>query len=269
MQVDSLRSFGSNLGMAHIESRSRAPAADVACFRHIIAVNNCLLILTQTLAFVKIPDIMPHMPFTWLFSQPLVFGAWVAAILVSLTIHEFSHAASALAFGDDTAKSQKRLTLNPLVHIDPLGFVLLLTAGFGWAKPVPVNPYNLRPQRLGSAMVSIAGPFSNFILIIISIIALKLITPLLGPANLLVNFVFMLALINLTLFLFNLIPLPPLDGSKVLYAVLPVKYGEFKEKMEQTGPWILFMLIIADNFLNIGIFSAIFSWAFAILGRFL
>ncbi|MEK7167502.1 MAG: site-2 protease family protein, partial [Patescibacteria group bacterium] len=194
------------------------------------------------------------MPFTWLFSQPLVFGAWVVAILVSLTIHEFSHAATALAFGDDTAKAQKRLSLNPLVHIDPLGFILLLTAGFGWAKPVPVNPYNLRPQRLGSAMVSLAGPFSNLIFIILSVLILKIITPALGGANLLVNFVFMLALINLTLFLFNLIPLPPLDGSKVLYAILPARFGEFKEKMERTGPFILFALIIADSFLNIGIF---------------
>ncbi len=209
------------------------------------------------------------MPFEILSQSPLGFAVWIGTVLIILSVHEFSHAAIALAFGDDTARSQRRLSLNPLVHIDPLGFILLLTAGFGWAKPVPINPYNLRPQRLGSAMVSIAGPFSNLILIVLSIMVLKVITPALGGANLLVNFVFMLALINLTLFLFNLIPLPPLDGSKVLSAILPARFGEFKEKMERTGPLILFALIIADSFLNIGIFGAVFNWAFAILGRFL
>ena len=95
------------------------------------------------------------MPFTWLFSQPLFFVAWVFAILVSLTVHEFAHGWAALLFGDSTAKRSGRLTLNPIVHIDPFGFILLLVAGFGWAKPVPVNPFNFKNRRWGEALVSL------------------------------------------------------------------------------------------------------------------
>ena len=209
------------------------------------------------------------MPFTWLFSQPLFFVAWVFAILVSLTIHEFSHGWAAHLFGDDTAKVSGRLTLNPLVHIDPFGFILLLVAGFGWAKPVPVNPANFRRRRLGEAIVSLSGPLANLAGVIVGIILFKLLAPFLGEANLLINFLFMFILINAVLMVFNLIPIPPLDGSHILFSVLPDRFSNFREKVEKNGPWILIILIIGDSFLNLGLFSAAFGWVFSLLQKFL
>lgn len=211
---------------------------------------------------------LPHMPINWLFEQPIFFVAWVVAILVTLTIHEFSHAASAYYFGDNTAKALGRLTLNPLSHIDALGFLMLLFVGFGWAKPVPFNPSNLKNPRLHSGLVALAGPFSNFLALIVFGLLLKFLTSYLGPENLLINFLFMLVMVNVVLMVFNLIPIPPLDGSKVLFSILPDRFEDFKYRLSVNGPWILLMLIIADNFLNVGIFSRLFGWIFAIVARF-
>jgi len=209
------------------------------------------------------------MPFNWLFSEPLFFVAWVLAIIATLTIHEFSHALTALALGDSTAKDNGRLNLNPLVHIDPLGFIMLLIAGFGWAKPVPVNPYNLRNQKWGMAIVALAGPFSNLIGVVVFGLLFKLLSPALGPDNLLSNFLFLLTLVNVSLFAFNLIPIPPLDGSKVLLAAIPDKFADFKEKFSMYGPYFLLMLVLIDSFTNIGIFSRAFEFLMNILARFI
>ncbi|MDO8668876.1 MAG: site-2 protease family protein [Candidatus Buchananbacteria bacterium] len=209
------------------------------------------------------------MPINWLFSEPILFISWVAAILIALTIHEFSHAASAKFFGDNTAEAMGRVSLNPLAHIDPLGFAMLIFIGFGWAKPVPVNPYNLKNTRVSSALVSLAGPFSNLICAIVFGFLLNFLTPLLGQENMLVNFLFLLVLINIILMIFNLIPIPPLDGSKVLFSFLPDKYNNFKEKFSINGPFILIGLILLDNLLNLNIFSSIFNFTLNILYRFL
>lgn len=210
------------------------------------------------------------MPINWLFSEPLFFFAWVVAIVAALTIHEFAHAFSAYLLGDHTAKEDGRITLNPLTHIDPLGFMMLLVAGFGWAKPVSVNPYNLRQPRLGIAIVSLAGPLANLVCVLIFAILFKFLSPILGPENLLSNFLFMMTLINISLFAFNLIPIPPLDGSKVLFSLLPdSKFAEFKYKFSINGPWILLMLVILDAVSGIGIFSSIFNFIVNLLGKIL
>jgi len=196
--------------------------------------------------------------------------------IFSAIIHEVSHGAMAYYLGDPTAKNLGRLTLNPIPHIDLWGtiiipIIMLVTSGaaFGWAKPVPFNPYNLKYQRFGPALVAMAGPFSNLIIAIISFILFKALTPYLDPnTNLLMIFLINLLVLNLFLMIFNLIPVPPLDGSKVLFAVFAdAKYVNFRDVLERQGPIILLLLIVFDNFLNLGIFNFIFNAVFGLLTK--
>src|SRR3989338_5617446 len=184
-----------------------------------------------------------------LFSQPYLFLILLLAVVYGITIHEFAHVLAARLQGDDTGERLGRLTLNPLAHLDVFGVILLLVAGFGWGKPAPYNPYNLKFRRWGEVLVALAGPLSNLLSIVIFGIAGNLLAPILAPTNLLLQFLGSLIGINIVLLVFNLIPIPPLDGSKLLFTLLPDSFQEFKVKLAQNGPWILLMLVVADNFL--------------------
>lgn len=194
-----------------------------------------------------------------LFQQPLLFLVWILAILIALSAHEFSHALAGTWLGDTTAKRMGRLTLNPVAHVDPFGLLALVTIGFGWGKPVPFNPYNLRDQKWGPSLVALAGPAMNLVLATVLGLFLRIVGPALGSENLLVQFLFLSVFLNIALLLFNLIPVPPLDGSKLLLAALSGKRHEQARRfLETRGPMILLALIIADLLFGVNVFGWLF-----------
>lgn len=199
-----------------------------------------------------------------LFTNPLLFIVWIIAIVFALTIHEFFHALAGYLLGDKTAQRAGRLTINPIAHLDPVGFIMLMIVGIGWAKPVPFNPYNLKYQRWGPALVALAGPASN----LASVFVLGLATHGLMAAGLGINNLFIVLLvftifINAILLFFNIIPVPPLDGSKLLYAYLSSpKYSSLKIRLETQGPYILLGILLLNWVTNGLILSPIFSGTF-------
>jgi Zn-dependent protease len=186
----------------------------------------------------------------------LVIGIGVVGLVVGFTIHEFCHALAAHGEGDSTAHQMGRLTFNPIKHIDLFGFILILVIGFGWAKPVQVDPYNLRHGRLGMSMVALAGPLSNFVLAFVLGLVFRFgLLPVVtdtrfisGIVDILGFAAFLAIFFNLILGIFNLIPLPPLDGSKVLGGLLPRSmYGAYAQ-FERYG-WMPLLGLIAVNLL--------------------
>jgi Zn-dependent protease len=189
-------------------------------------------------------------------SEELVAAIIVVAImlLVGFPVHEFAHALAAYRLGDSTARLLGRLTLNPIVHFDPLGGILLAVTmisgsgfAFGWAKPTPINPNNMQGGRSGEAIVAAAGPISNLVLAIAAALPLRylLANPALAQQVpfIVIQVLFLFVFINLVLMVFNLFPIPPLDGSKVLFAFLPPQVAwRWRPILEQYG-FILLLLI--------------------------
>ncbi|MCF7936377.1 MAG: site-2 protease family protein [Synergistales bacterium] len=167
----------------------------------------------------------------------------VPAVLWAITFHEFCHGYVAYRLGDPTAKMQGRLTLNPLAHLDPIGALMLLIFRFGWAKPVPVNSRHFKNPKRDMLFVSLAGVTGN-ILTAIAVGLLIRVAPGLVTANTAVfQFLLIMIFMNLGLAFFNLLPIPPLDGSKVLYAVLPAKTLHIYFWLERYGMWVLLGLV--------------------------
>ncbi|PIP51955.1 site-2 protease family protein [Candidatus Beckwithbacteria bacterium CG_4_10_14_0_2_um_filter_47_25] len=172
-----------------------------------------------------------------MFSELLFF---LPALIIAITIHEFAHAWMADRLGDPTPQLQGRLSLNPLKHLDPIGTLMLLFFRFGWGKPVEFDPYNLRHPRRDAALISLAGPAVNLILAT----ALSLVLKFSG-SPLFSIFLYPVILININLAIFNLLPVPPLDGAKILYGILPADWAdEYNDFMGRYGTILLILLII-------------------------
>ncbi len=195
----------------------------------------------------------------------------VFSVLLCLTVHEACHGFAALALGDPTAKRQHRLSLNPLRHIDPFGALMMLVAGFGWAKPVPVNPGYFKNPKSGMAITALAGPVSNFVLAYLALLARAVLAGLgyLWPASALLpwalDFLLVTAYLSIGLGIFNLIPFPPLDGSKVLGAFLPDRAYYTLLRYERYGMILLILVLwsgVLDGPLTLardGVFDVLFQ----------
>ena len=192
----------------------------------------------------------------------------IAVLVMSVVIHEVSHGYAAEILGDPTARLQGRLTLNPLKHLDPVGSIIIpfLTSltgfTFGWAKPVPYNPYNLRNQKWGELVVAAAGPLVNIFLALVFGLLIRFVGATLSVAF--VNIAATIVVINLMLAIFNLIPVPPLDGSKILWAFLPYRFQQVRESMERYS--FLFVIIIV--FAVWEFLSPLIVWLFKLITGF-
>jgi Zn-dependent protease len=206
---------------------------------------------------------------------PATLISRIITLIIAFSVHEFSHAFTADYFGDDTPRQNGRLTLNPSAHLDLVGTLMLLVAGFGWAKPVPVNPYALR-RRSSSAMmwVSLAGPLSNLLLAIIAAIPLRfgVFNPSPAESNLfptpyafLIQFMF----INLALALFNLIPLAPLDGEKIAESLFPPPWVRFLDRIRPYSSLILLAIVFVGPAIGIDIVGWIIYPAISAISRLL
>lgn len=181
----------------------------------------------------------------------------IPAVIIGLTVHEYCHAFASWKLGDDTARLQGRLTFNPLRHIDPLGMVFIIVAGFGWAKPVQFNPANLKHYRRDKALIAAAGPASNLALGLLTLAFIKLAFPfMLGLPetvyDVTINVLFYFGIINLGLFIFNILPIPPLDGSHIFFSGLNIPM-EIEAKIMKYGMYVLFAILMIERRANIDI----------------
>jgi len=179
-----------------------------------------------------------------LLSDPAAFILLAVLLLYSVIFHEVAHGWVAYKMGDETAKWLGRLTLNPIKHIDPIGSLMLLVVGFGWAKPVPVNLENIpAPQRRkGLILVSAAGATANVIIAFCALLVWRLMSP--APGSMMYNVLYLLANINILLAAFNLIPIPPLDGSKILMGFTPESFNRVLYQIEPFGFFIVLGLLL-------------------------
>jgi len=181
----------------------------------------------------------------------------IPVLLFAITIHEYAHARTALSLGDPTAKMAGRITFNPISHLDPFGAICLFLFNFGWAKPVPVNARYFRNPRMGSLWVSLAGPLANLGVALVMGIFIRYF---LFPSELYLTVLVTMLLMNIGLGLFNLLPIPPLDGSHVLESLLPYNALVKYRQIERYAPIVLLGIFFADQFLHLRIFSRLLGY---------
>lgn len=177
-----------------------------------------------------------------LLANPIAFLILFPGLLISITIHEFAHALAADKLGDPTPRYQKRVTLNPLAHLDPLGTIMILLTSFGWGKPVEFDPYNLKNPVRDTALIALAGPLSNLVLATLLSVIIRLGVL---PVEWMYSAAYAVLFVNVSLAIFNLIPVYPLDGSKILVALLPAQTAlEYEDFMHRYGFLVLLFLIL-------------------------
>jgi len=193
--------------------------------------------------------------------DPAVQVILIPVIIFALSFHEFAHGWMANRFGDQTAKMNGRLTLNPMAHLDVFGSLALYFMGFGWAKPVPVNPRNLMNPKNDMMWIALAGPLSNFLLAFISgvLLSLFLRTGIISGSSSLTIVLIMSLQINLVLAIFNFLPIAPLDGSKILAGIVPARHHYQLVKLEYYGPRVLIGIILISILTGFSIFSIVIS----------
>lgn len=210
--------------------------------------------------------------------EPPIIISRIITLIIAFTVHEFSHAAVATMLGDTTPRANGRLTLNPLAHLDVMGSIMLLVAGFGWAKPVPINPYALRRKsKAGVMLVSLAGPASNLVMGALAALPLRFgWVPLTSSASPILpsmgDFLLEFLFINLALFFFNLLPLAPLDGEKVIAFFLPEHWAEALERIRPYSPIILLAIVfvlpmLGFDLIDLIIRQPLISLALFLIGR--
>jgi Zn-dependent protease len=198
-------------------------------------------------------------------TEPVQLIARVAALLIGLTVHEFAHAWTAYRLGDPTAKLMGRLTLNPISHIDPMGAMMMMLVGFGWAKPVPVDAY--RVGYRGMLKVALAGPVSNIILAVFAALVLRAFVFVGGTVGLfaatlsdtLLTFLFIFINLNLMLAVFNMLPIPPLDGWKVMLGVVPADTAMDMHAYEPYGPMVLLVVLLSGSLTGFNVLGQLFE----------
>jgi len=183
-----------------------------------------------------------------------------SGLLVAVTVHEFMHAWAANYLGDPTSRMMGRISLNPLKHLDPLGTIAIFLIGFGWGKPVEINPRNFENPKIGSALTSIAGPLAN----LVTATFLSVLVKVLPLGELFTSLFIFIISINIVFMVFNLLPIPPLDGSKVLYAVLPDSVDI--RKFEMYGPILLLLLVFLGKGILFDILSPAINGILSFLG---
>ena len=193
---------------------------------------------------------------------------FIIALIIAISVHEFSHALSAYRLGDNTAKNQGRLTLNPKAHLDPMGTIMIVFAGFGWGRPTPVSPWNLRiGEKAGMAVVSVAGPISNVIVALITGIIFQVYMNSGADSIQVARILLTVIQLNLVLAIFNLLPIAPLDGFKIVLGLLPRNAALSFAKTERYGMMILVLIIMGDVFLDLGILGRVISPVISFLMR--
>ena len=196
------------------------------------------------------------------FTMDLLLDIAIIAIpaLICITIHELAHGYVAYRLGDNTAKDMGRLTLNPIKHIDPIGLAMILVIGFGWAKPVPVNMGNFKNPKVGMALTALAGPLSNIILAFIVIFIFVLLP---APQDMtgvfIMQIIVRMALLNVALAIFNMLPIPPLDGSKILFSLLPENLYYKLMRYERYGMVLLIAIMLLGTFTGTNLIGNIVS----------